>query len=77
MRRDERVTLLERTNLRTLPPQRIDAPVDIVTLDLSFISVLKVLAHCSRSGQPVGTAFRQDGLVWSLSGVTWHCMNVV
>lgn len=45
VRRDERVTIMERTNLRylilgDLPDQ---APVDLVTLDLSFISVLKVL----------------------------------
>ena len=45
MRADERVTLLERTNLRYLEPGRVPggAPVDLVTLDLSFISVLKVL----------------------------------
>ncbi|URE29596.1 FtsJ-like methyltransferase [Musa troglodytarum] len=41
IRRDERVSVIERTNLRYLPglPQQ----VDIVTLDLSFISVLLVM----------------------------------
>ncbi|WOL14306.1 hypothetical protein Cni_G23086 [Canna indica] len=41
IRRDERVTVIERTNLRYLPalPQQ----VDIVTLDLSFISILLVM----------------------------------
>ena len=45
MRTDARVTLLERTNLRYLGAEQLPggAPVDLVTLDLSFISVLKVL----------------------------------
>lgn len=40
IRRDERVSVIERTNLRYLPglPQK----VDLVTLDLSFISILLV-----------------------------------
>lgn len=42
IRTDERVSVIERTNLRHLPglPQR----VDLVTLDLSFISILLVMA---------------------------------
>ncbi|XP_033131074.1 putative rRNA methyltransferase YqxC isoform X2 [Brassica rapa] len=41
IRNDKRVTVIERTNLRYLPglPQK----VDVVTLDLSFISILKVM----------------------------------
>lgn len=41
IRRDERVCVIERTNLRYLPglPQQ----VDLVTLDLSFISILMVM----------------------------------
>ncbi|KAK9222813.1 hypothetical protein WN944_011252 [Citrus x changshan-huyou] len=41
IRRDERVSVIERTNLRYLTalPQR----VDLVTLDLSFISILTVM----------------------------------
>lgn len=40
IRRDERVSVIERTNLRYLTelPQK----VDLVTLDLSFISILLV-----------------------------------
>ncbi len=41
VRKDRRVRLLERTNLRTLTD--IGESVDMVTLDLSFISVLKVM----------------------------------
>lgn len=40
---DTRVTLLERTNLRYLDVTAIGKQVDMVTLDLSFISVLKVM----------------------------------
>ena len=45
MRQDPRLTVLERTNIRylklgDLPEGR---PVDVVTLDLSFISILTVL----------------------------------
>jgi 23S rRNA (cytidine1920-2'-O)/16S rRNA (cytidine1409-2'-O)-methyltransferase len=43
IRTDSRVTLLERTNVRHLPPDALPEKVDLVTLDLSFISVLKVL----------------------------------
>nr|GFC46753.1 16S/23S rRNA (cytidine-2'-O)-methyltransferase TlyA isoform X2 [Tanacetum cinerariifolium] len=41
IRRDERVSVIERTNLRYVAelPQK----VDIVTLDLSFISILLVM----------------------------------
>ncbi|XP_047319080.1 hemolysin A [Impatiens glandulifera] len=41
IRRDERVSIIDRTNLRYLPglPQK----VDLVTLDLSFISILLVM----------------------------------
>lgn len=41
IRNDARVILLERTNLREL--QSVGERVDLVTLDLSFISVLKVM----------------------------------
>lgn len=41
VRTDERVVLLERTNLRYL--EKLPELVDIVTLDLAFISVLKVM----------------------------------
>lgn len=41
IRKDDRVEVLERTNLRHL--RTVGEPVDIITLDLSFISVLKVM----------------------------------
>jgi 23S rRNA (cytidine1920-2'-O)/16S rRNA (cytidine1409-2'-O)-methyltransferase len=43
IRHDPRVRLFERTNLRTVTPELVGGQVDLVTLDLSFISVLKVM----------------------------------
>ncbi|CAD7697880.1 unnamed protein product [Ostreobium quekettii] len=43
LRQDPRVVLLERTNLLHLDTDLIDPPASLVTLDLSFISVLKVI----------------------------------
>lgn len=44
VRTDPRVRVMERTNLRALRlPDIGGRPVDLVTLDLSFISILKVL----------------------------------
>ncbi len=41
IRNDPRVVLMERTNLRTL--SGLPEPIDMVSLDLSFISLLKVM----------------------------------
>lgn len=41
IRNDERVAVLERTNLRSV--RDVGEKVDVVTLDLSFISILKVM----------------------------------
>ncbi|GJP50915.1 hypothetical protein CLOM_g10067 [Closterium sp. NIES-68] len=43
IRTDPRVVVMERTNLRHLSPSDLPEQVDIVTLDLSFISVLLVM----------------------------------
>jgi len=43
IRTDSRVIVMERTNLRDITPAKLGELVDLVTLDLSFISVLKVL----------------------------------
>jgi 23S rRNA (cytidine1920-2'-O)/16S rRNA (cytidine1409-2'-O)-methyltransferase len=51
LRTDERVRVHERTNVRTLTPEAIDGPVDVVVADLSFISlrlVLPALVACAR-----------------------------
>lgn len=43
IRMDDRVVVMERTNLRHLDTALITDKIDIVTLDLSFISMLKVI----------------------------------
>ena len=51
LRTDDRVHVHERTNVRTLTPEAIDGPVDLVVADLSFISlrlVLPALTACAR-----------------------------
>jgi 23S rRNA (cytidine1920-2'-O)/16S rRNA (cytidine1409-2'-O)-methyltransferase len=43
LRQDPRVVVLERVNIRHLPPEAIPEPIDLATLDLSFISLTLVL----------------------------------
>ena len=50
LRTDPRVTVLERTNVRSLTPDAIGGPVDLTVADLSFISlrlVLPALVACT------------------------------
>jgi 23S rRNA (cytidine1920-2'-O)/16S rRNA (cytidine1409-2'-O)-methyltransferase len=44
LRRDPRVTSMERTNARTLTAAALPEPIDLVVIDVSFISLAKVLA---------------------------------
>src|SRR5690349_17823775 len=56
LRSDERVHVLERTNVRTLTPEAIGGPVDLVVADLSFISlatVLPALTACASPGADI------------------------
>ncbi|NIJ11548.1 23S rRNA (cytidine1920-2'-O)/16S rRNA (cytidine1409-2'-O)-methyltransferase [Saccharomonospora amisosensis] len=53
LRSDERVLVLDRTNVRNLTPELIGGTVDLVVADLSFISlklVLPALAACAGEG---------------------------
>jgi 23S rRNA (cytidine1920-2'-O)/16S rRNA (cytidine1409-2'-O)-methyltransferase len=43
LRQDPRVVLIERTNIRYISPSAIPEPVDLVVVDVSFISLTKVL----------------------------------
>jgi len=43
LRNDPRVVLLERTNIRRLERKRVPDVIDLVTIDVSFISLLKVM----------------------------------
>ncbi|WP_419847075.1 TlyA family RNA methyltransferase [Candidatus Poriferisocius sp.] len=53
---DRRVTLYERTDVREIDPAEIGAPFDLVTADVSFISLTSVmgsLAELAATGAPV------------------------
>jgi 23S rRNA (cytidine1920-2'-O)/16S rRNA (cytidine1409-2'-O)-methyltransferase len=54
LRRDPRVVVLERVNIRHLPEAAIPEPVDLVTLDLSFISLTLVLPKILEFLRPGG-----------------------
>lgn len=43
LRNDERVVCMERTNIRYVTPEDIGEPVEFVSIDVSFISLTKVL----------------------------------
>src|SRR5262249_55876239 len=48
LRTDERVTVLERVNIRDLTPEQVGEPPSLVVADLSFISLRLVLAPIRR-----------------------------
>jgi 23S rRNA (cytidine1920-2'-O)/16S rRNA (cytidine1409-2'-O)-methyltransferase len=53
VRSDERVTVVERTNVRHVDPGAIGAPFDVIVVDVSFISVAMIapqLAACGQDG---------------------------
>ncbi|MFI1996611.1 TlyA family RNA methyltransferase [Actinoplanes sp. NPDC020271] len=54
IRTDERVDVHERTNVRTLTPDVIGGPVDLVVADLSFISLRLVLPALTACTAPEG-----------------------
>jgi 23S rRNA (cytidine1920-2'-O)/16S rRNA (cytidine1409-2'-O)-methyltransferase len=45
LRKNPKVVVLERTNVRYLEPWRIPEPVDFITVDVSFISVVKFIEN--------------------------------
>lgn len=51
---DDRVSVMDRTNVRTLPDVFHDPPVDLVVADLSFISLRLVLASLVAVTAPSG-----------------------
>lgn len=52
LRRDPRVSVLERTNIRNLDPARLPARPDLATVDVSFISLSLVLPAVVRLLDP-------------------------
>jgi len=55
LRQDPRVVPIERTNIRYMPKEAIPCPVDLVTIDVSFISlkivIPSVLPHIRQDGK--------------------------
>jgi len=49
LRDDPRVHVVERTNARALPPEALPGPVDLVTVDVSFISATRILPAVVRA----------------------------
>lgn len=52
LRTDERVRVLDRTNVRTLTPEQVGTAPDLITADLSFISLTLVLPRLLQVGAP-------------------------
>jgi 23S rRNA (cytidine1920-2'-O)/16S rRNA (cytidine1409-2'-O)-methyltransferase len=59
LRQDQRVVVIERTNIRYMPAEAVAEPIDLATIDVSFIS-LKIVV-------PAVTAFlRRDAYILAL-----------
>lgn len=54
LRCDPRVTVLERTNIRSIGPDIAGAPFDLAVIDVSFIGLAKVLPHLVDVLTPAG-----------------------
>lgn len=54
LRKDPRVVTIERRNIRYLTKEELAEPIELVTLDLSFISLTKVLEAVSNLLSPGG-----------------------
>jgi 23S rRNA (cytidine1920-2'-O)/16S rRNA (cytidine1409-2'-O)-methyltransferase len=52
LRTDDRVTVRDRTNVRSLTPEQVGGPVDLVVADLSFIPLGLVLPALVACGTP-------------------------
>ncbi len=59
LRQDERVTVMERTNIRYVTKEQIPEPVEFASIDVAFISLTKVL-------QPVKDLLVPDGEIVAL-----------
>lgn len=55
LRQDKRVVAIERTNIRHMPQDAVPEPVDIATIDTSFISLKIVVPAVVKFMKPTGT----------------------
>jgi 23S rRNA (cytidine1920-2'-O)/16S rRNA (cytidine1409-2'-O)-methyltransferase len=58
LRQDPRVRVLEKTNARYLKPEDVGEAVDLITMDVSFISATLVLPAVVRAAMPADEAQR-------------------
>ena len=54
LRQDDRVVVIERTNIRTMDPARISRPIELATIDTAFISLKVVVPAVLPFLQPGG-----------------------
>ena len=59
LRQDERVVCMEKTNIRYVTPEDIGEPIDFSSVDVSFISLTKVL-------EPIRSYLKENGEVVAL-----------
>lgn len=59
LRQDERVVCMEKTNIRYVTPDDIGEPVDFSSIDVSFISLTKVL-------EPIRNYLKEEGEIVAL-----------
>ena len=59
LRQDERVICMEKTNIRNVVPEDIGEPIDFSSIDVSFISLTKVLL-------PIRNYLKEDGEIVAL-----------
>ena len=60
LRQDSRVVCMEKTNIRYVTPEDIGEPVDFSSVDVSFISLTKVL-------EPIRNYLKEDGEIVAVS----------
>ena len=68
LREDPRVTVLERTNARHLEPQALPAGIELVTVDVSFISLRLLLAAPAGGGARRRSAAAREAAVRGRQG---------
>lgn len=54
LRQDKRVACIERSNIRNMPADKIPEPIDLVTIDVSFISLKLVVPQALKFLKPKG-----------------------
>ena len=59
LRQDERVVCMEKTNIRYVEPEHLGEPIDFSSIDVSFISLTKVLL-------PIRNYLKEDGEIVAL-----------